>query len=178
MYRVTITKTFRRGIMKLIRTVLYAAFLAACLLAFPLDRAHADVTAYDAFGNFIGIFLGNSSTATGQIYIPSVDRFLHANMNTGELIGQDLFFESDDCSGSAYAAPEAAYNIIRNGDNYYTGERTPPADLQVNSALRSFNAACELFPGSRLVVPVQDISLPVNLPLALPLHFAIEKKVR
>lgn len=164
--------------MKLFRTLLYSLLLTACLMVIPVDRARADVTAYDALGNFIGIFLGNSSTATGQIYLPSVDRFLNVNMNTGELIGQDLFYESYDCSGTAYAAAEAAYRIIRNGDNYFTGERTLPANLPVNSALRSFNGACEFFSETRLVVPVKDVFLPVTLPLALPLSLEIEKKIR
>ena len=165
--------------MKLFRMTLYVMLLAAFLMMVPVDPVRADITAYDAFGNFLGIFVGNSSTATGQIYMPSVDRFLHVNMNTGEIVGQDLYYESEDCSGdTAYAAAEAAYRIIRNGSHYFTGVKTLPANVEVNSALRSLNLSCESFPETRLVVPVNGITLPFLLPVPVPLRFEIEKKIR
>ena len=162
--------------MKMMKAIGNIVLLTVLLLTIGLSVSEAEVTVYDAEGHELGILIGNSSSNTLDVYIPSVDRTLNINVSTGDILGRDMYFGSYDCSGTAYTIAEASYRIIKNGEGYYTGKKVAPSYMQINSALRSYNSACELLNTVRYVVPLQDTELPFPLPVSLPLSFYIEKK--
>ncbi len=138
----------------------------------------AEIVAYDAAGNQLGIYLGNSSNNVVQVYVPSLERDVHINISTGDLTGRDIYFGSYDCSGTAHVVAEGSYKIVLNGAQYYAGDKAAPVQLSVNSVLRSYNSFCEAFSGARLVVPAGVVELPFVMPVALPLSLEVEKRYR
>jgi len=136
----------------------------------------AELTVYNAEGTLLGILVGNSSSNTVDVYIPSVDRTLNINLSTGDIIGRDIYFDSYDCSGTAYVLPEASYRIIKNGEEYLTGKKAAPAVVLTNSVFRSYNSSCELLNSVRYAVPAEGTALPFTMPVSLPLGFQIDKR--
>lgn len=146
------------------------------LITIGLSISDAELTVYNAEGTVLGILVGNSSSNTVDVYIPSVDRTLNINISTGDITGRDIYYESYDCSGTAYVLPEASYRIIKNGEEYFTGKNIVPAIVLTNSVFRSYNSQCELLNSSRYAVPAEGIALPFTMPVSLPLSLHMEKK--
>jgi len=152
------------------------ALVIVFLFTIGLSVSHAELTVYNAEGRFLGILVGNGISNTLDLYIPSVDRTLNINISTGDITGRDIYFESYDCSGTAYVLPEASYRIVKNGEEYLTGKKVAPASIVTNSVFRSYDASCELLNSVRYAVPAQSIALPFTMPVLLPLSLHLEKR--
>jgi len=159
-----------------ITKVLNIAALVVFLFTIGPSISEAELTVYNAEGTVLGILVGNSSSNTIDVYVPSIDRALNINISTGDLTGRDIYFESYDCSGTAYVLPEASYRVIKNGTEFLTGEKVNPAIVTTNSAFRSYNSACEPLSSVRYVVPARGVALPFAMPVSLPLSFHMDKK--
>jgi len=157
--------------MQSLRILNYVLILSVLLLTIGINISEAEMTVHDKNHQLIGVYFGNSSNNTLEIYIPSYDRSIHINVSTGDILGQDFYFESSDCSGIAYVVSEASYKVIKNGESYFTGEKVAPINTQINSVFRSYTPVCELYNGMRYVVPALSVELPFTLPVALPLSF-------
>jgi hypothetical protein len=162
--------------MKTTKALNIAALVIIILFTAGLSISTAELSVHDAEGTLLGLLAGNSSSNTIDVYVPSVDRTLNINISTGDLTGRDIYFESYDCSGTAYVLPEASYRVIKNGAEYFTGEKDNPAVVVTNSALRSYNSSCELLNSVRYTVPAREITLPFAMPVSLPLSFHIDKR--
>ncbi|MEW6602035.1 MAG: hypothetical protein AB1499_13770 [Nitrospirota bacterium] len=163
------------NISKTLNKIAIALFI---LCTVGLSASEAELTVNNAEGTLLGILVGNSASNTIDVYVPSVDRTLNINLSTGEITGRDLYFESEDCSGTAYVLPESSYRIIRNGEEYLTGQKTGPVIIQTSSVYRSYNSSCELLDSVRYAVPAESIALPFSMPVSLPLSINIEKRWR
>lgn len=152
------------------------ALVIVLLFTIGLSLSEAEITVYNAEGSLLGILVGNSSSNTADVYIPSIDRTLNINLSTGEITGRDIYFESSDCSGASYVLPETSYRIIKNGEVYLTGKKVAPVSLLTNSVFRSYNSSCELLNAVRYAVPAEGIALPFKMPVSLPLSFHLDKR--
>jgi hypothetical protein len=162
--------------MKITKALNSITLVMVFLFSIGLSVSGAELTVNTAEGTILGILVGNSSSNTMDVYIPSVDRTLNINLSTGDITGRDIYFESDDCSGTAYVLPEASYRIIKNGEEYLTGKRVVPAIVSTNSVFRSYNSSCELLSSVRYAVPAQGMALPFTMPVSLPLSLHLDKK--
>ena len=162
--------------MKITKALNSIALAVVFLFTIGLSVSVAELTVYNAEGTLLGILVGNSSSNTMDVYIPSVDRTLNINLSTGDIIGRDIYFESYDCSGNAYVLAEASYRIIKNGEEYLTGKKAVPAVVLTNSVFRSYDSTCELLNSVRYVVPAQGIALPFTMPVSLPLSLHLDKR--
>lgn len=162
--------------MKITKAMNRIALIVVLLITIGLSISEAELTVYNAEGTVLGILVGNSSSNTVDVYIPSVDRTLNINISTGDITGRDIYYESYDCSGTAYVLPEASYRIIKNGDEYLTGKKTVPAIVLTSSVFRSYNSQCELLNSVRYTVPAEGIALPFTMPVSLPLSLQLDKK--
>jgi hypothetical protein len=162
--------------MKITKALNRIALSIVLLITIGLSISEAELTVYNAEGTVLGILVGNSSSNTVDVYIPSVDRTLNINISTGDITGRDIYYESFDCSGTAYVLPEASYRIIKNGEEYFTGKNILPAIVLTNSVFRSYNSQCELLNSVRYTVPAEGIALPFTMPVSLPLSLHMEKK--
>jgi hypothetical protein len=163
------------------KSVVSVIAIIASVLFLGATATEADMVAYDAAGNTLGVYAGNSSNNVMIIYVPSIDRSVHINISTGDIIGRDIYFQSDDCfvSGIPYVVSEGSYKVIRNGDQLYTGDDNEvPESLQINSVFRSHNSQCEQLVNSRIVVPAHEITLPFSLPVSLPLDLELERRFK
>jgi hypothetical protein len=162
--------------MKISKGLNNIALVILLLFTVGLAVSEAELTVYNAEGTLLGILAGNSSSNTMDVYVPSVDRTLNINISTGDIIGRDIYYESYDCSGPAYVHPEASYRIIKNGEEYLTGESADPIIVQISSVFRSYNSQCELLNSVRYAVPAQGIVMPFTMPVSLPLSLHIDKR--
>jgi hypothetical protein len=162
--------------MNITNTLSGIALLIFLLFAGSPSISEAELTVYDAEGTLLGILVGNSTSNTIDVYVPQVDRTLNINLSTGDITGRDIYFESYDCSGTAYVLPESSYRIMKNGTGYLTGEKADPVSVQTNSVFRSYNASCELLNSVRYAVPAEGVALPFTMPVQLPLSFQLDKK--
>lgn len=167
--------------MRSVKYLVLFVMAIASVLILGAYGAEADIVAYDAEGNALGVYAGNIDNNVMVIYVPSIDRSLHINVSTGNLIGRDIYFQSDDCfvSGTPYVVSEGSYKVILNGNTYYTGDDlAAPEGLLMQSVFRSHNSQCEQLISSRIVVPAHEITLPFTLPAALPLDLDLERRFK
>jgi len=162
--------------MKIMKTLNGIALGIVFFFTIGLSISEAELTVYDAEGTVLGILVGNSSSNAMDVYVPSVDRTLNINLSTGDITGRDIYYDSYDCSGTAYVLPEASYRIIKNGEEYLTGTKADPTIIVTNSVFRSYNSSCELLNSVRYAVPAQGVALPFTMPVSLPLSLHLEKR--
>ena len=178
--------------MKVMKSLGCALVLIFCVSTIGSIAAHAEVVAYDANGQFLGILQLAGNVA--NIYIPSLDRVVKIDYLSGEVSGGGiLLFNGAACFGDLaegagfYMPPPAAYEIIRFGiSSYYTGERVAPQIEFIQSQLFQDGVTCipvetpqppsnpPTLGADRPTVPAFEIQLPFTTPVALPLRFEVE----
>jgi len=134
---------------------------------------------YDDNNQFLGYVDHYSPGYDGiKIYIPSLKNFIGIVTSTvgslpvGEVLSAGLYFQSSDCSGKPYISMDAAHGIVKVAGKYYTGKSMHMFEPDVHSFWDSYNSIClnlSWEPGG-LVELTEEISLPFNTPVALPLR--------
>jgi len=149
------------------------------------------ILVYDANRQFLGLMV-DSSWATGSggpyVFVPSLSKFLIFG-EVGQVYGERLFYESEDCSGIPYTDREVAIlysEIFRNDTKYYALDAQLPSYRYINSVKREERIGgqlvhvcrriCEVTipcdgPKYYQVVPVKEVTLPFTAPVALPLEY-------
>jgi len=134
---------------------------------------------YDANNQFLG-YVDHYAPAFGgiEIYIPSLKKFMGIVTSTigalpaGEVHSPPIYFANKNCNGKAYVIMDAIHAIAKIAGKYYTGKIMSMIELQPNSAWDSNSGSCfdvTWNPGG-LVELTEEISLPFNTPVALPLR--------
>lgn len=94
------------------------------------------------------------------------------SLPAGEVHSPPVFFASNDCSGTPYVMMDAMHAIAKLAGKYYTGKLMSMIELQSNSLRDSYSGSCfevTWNPGG-LIELTEEISLPFNTPVALPLR--------
>jgi len=144
----------------------------------PIPGIHV----YDAFDNHLGILQDIGGAIT--IYNYKMKTFIKISSQTGDLIGNNMYYESDDCAGQPWVNSGATYYASQFCGTYYTGERVAPITLEV----KSWNSPglCNCTPISQYsemqVVAVPAIEVPpqafgYHIPVALPLQFKAQVRL-
>lgn len=155
--------------MKSSKFLIVGLLLLFFVAAFGMTDSHAEITVYDADGQFLGIL--DSFTT---IYIPSYGRFIRISEDTGKLtFNQSLFFESNDCSGQPYSFANTAYFIFENDEKYHIGERIAPSKMSTSS-IRYSSGNCVSTAREDYMVPVEEIISPITFPVSLPISYEHE----
>ena len=157
---------------KIIIFIILVAFVTAIGIT---GTVKAEVIAYDADGQYLGIFNGYEQGGA-DIYIPSSDINIIISWDSGD-VGSPLYslkFESSDCSGTPYIGSRASYYVTRNGEKIYSGDRIVPIRIEYNSYLRTDGLTCKQSSKTAYVVLAQEFTPPFTLPIALPLYFEVE----
>lgn len=168
--------------MKIVKLTIVGSLLLVCIVALGITDSQAEVTAYDADGQFLGVLLGKDNVMGGSfnVYMPSVNKLINITVSTAyehaKIGGEELYFESEDCSGVAYVEPWVSTEIIKNNEKYYTGEESDSINIAANSRLNDWSSVCETFGGTLnlFLVPAQEMTLPLSQPITLPLSFELE----
>ena len=134
--------------------------------------ASNSVAAYDASGQFLGIFLGFNGDLM-DIHMPLSDMNWSISSTTGDLESSTLYFDGANCSGNLYVSPTATYKAFKNGASYYIGDKVAPVALQNISHIHP-NGYCISVTEEHSLVPAVEIIPPFSLPVALPISFKSE----
>ncbi|NOZ68874.1 MAG: hypothetical protein GXP46_06450 [Deferribacteres bacterium] len=145
---------------------------------FALTEAYAfrggasdGIKVYDANGQYLGL---SSFSHLYSVYVPSMSTYVGIDLSTGEARIVDLYFKSNDCTGTPYVRPSQTYWIGKNRVKYYTGARTVPVKKKINSWDNGYSECVVHHIGFVSVVPAEEVpaaSLPFTFPVALPLEF-------
>jgi len=149
-------------------TVLLLA--AAFLFAISQSNARAEMTVYDNNSQFLGFFVDE-----GKVYNPAFASFVSFSLSTGEITSKDLYFESDNCSGIPYIRTNPN-KIIKHDDKYYKTDNAQVTSKTLGSVITYQYLSCYTFQilVKYLVLPAEEIDLPFDLPVALPLNIEFE----
>ncbi len=159
--------------MKILKSLSIAVLLAICLIGFGKTNVQAEMMAYDADGQYLGILLGTTH-GVADIYIPSLDRNVTIHFGSGDAEETYILFESSDCSGMPYFYSSASYLILKNGGKYYTGQKIAPRSVQINSLLWQDGLCTQDNRNISGLVPAEEVTTPFTVPVALPLSFELE----
>jgi hypothetical protein len=155
------------------------------------------VKVFDSNNQFLGILLGYRDGylllvgypvpggIDAVIYVPSLARSvqisleygdvadsLHNETDTSGFSGEVLFFDDDDCATlSTYGLPSLSSRIIKVGNDYYAGDKSAPSSVPIHSYYWMGSCGVLDVGSTAPLVPIQKITLPFTLPVALPLRF-------
>jgi hypothetical protein len=117
-----------------------------------------------------------------SVRIPELEREVVFYMTgaLGDVMGGTVYYTSTDCSGTAYGATITSYQILSywNGQQavYYTGQEASQGVFiqSYQNANQGCNAQGPLAnPIYGWFVPLTQVTLPFNTPIALPLKFKV-----
>jgi hypothetical protein len=138
------------------------------------------IDVYDADGQYIGLLVDVDSinqfnTTTTTVYIPTLQKSIVIDISTGDVHNSSgtafLYFESNNClTGQPYAKANVQLSIIKNDSKYYKiiGDSLVVA-VNTNSH-RTASGDCNSGPGTVTGLPMEEVTLPFTLPVAIPLR--------
>jgi prepilin-type processing-associated H-X9-DG protein len=131
----------------------------------------SQIKVYDANDQYIGNFLYFDGHM--NVFIPSMKIMTKISVNNGDISGDlRLFFESDNCSGQAYAGAGLLYVIVKNSGKSYIGSGNEYYDIDAMSTIPDGYDCSSLIQTMYNVVPVVEVTeLPFSIPVALPMRF-------
>lgn len=156
-------------IMKIIGVLLVTLFLFNLIQ----NTAEAEVMVYDANEQYLGILMDHGLSAI-KVLVETPGLLVQISTSSGSLIslyGAPLYFTSANCTGTPYMSSVATYVGINNHGTVYIGEKVAPYDVSTNSYMSPTEGTCVTSSENLKLVQAQELSLPLNLPAALPFRF-------
>lgn len=123
---------------------------------------------FDANDQYLGNFIVITSDSI-DVFIPSLKKQTRISALDGHIRYLYLYFESNDCTGQAYADHTSAmFHIWLNSGKYYTGVATIPTQITA----QSYKSEGTCYSDNQLldVLPINEITLPFTAPVALPMR--------
>jgi hypothetical protein len=172
----------------------FQILLGVCLIACGLGIAQAEIGAYDADGQFLGYFNGHGYfNWPSGFFNPTLNRTVNPNPFDGEMPGYYppdpmdpiFFYDNDLCTGIKYISTFYYMSVFEYGDKFYTNaDVAPTLNAEVYHTAGPFPGqgctTCCMYvnptgPGTfepRLtnIVPVMEVTLPFDVPIALPVE--------
>ena len=131
---------------------------------------------YDADNQYLGLLINTGSVLVLYSFI--LQKLINIDPYTGTLQDTTLFFEAQDCSGTAFMKSTYMYSHTQNNGLYYTGSQVAPVKMKTFSQLEE-NGNCSKFSWDTYFVPAVEVSrssLGFDTPIALPLKFKAKIK--
>ena len=153
---------------------LFVTFLNLCIYT-----AQAEMEVYDGKNQYLGVLAGDP-TEIIPVFVPTISSILSISTKTGDIYGYQ-WFESSDCTGTAYLRSSDMYNLYRLGGKYYTGKKVVPVMRKIESEKSAqesgdkcyYDWMCDVCGSYFNTVPIEEVlpsdvpTLPVALPLCL-----------
>jgi hypothetical protein len=171
--------------MKLTKRFVLALALGFSIVLSLYSNSQAEIRVYDNNNQFLGILL-EASTEDLRIFIPSLNSIFSITQEV-PLGGNDsIYFESTDCSGTAYAAngsfPGAELfptilNLKMCKGGFFSADFSKRTTIQARSYFASsWEGICSCYqitPGQSYVAyPLTgEIQLPFNFPISYPIRY-------
>jgi len=133
---------------------------------------------YDSNGQFIGI-LPNERDGFLAVLIPDFSKFILLSPDNGDVNpfypSVYLYFDGDNCTGNSYLDTSLRYLIVKVDSKYVKADDVPSQCKDIRSIATpdwGSGRQCRAYTSSCMdAIPYKPITLPFNMPVALPLSF-------
>ena len=141
-------------------------------------NAEPEPRVYDANGQFLGI-LPNDLYGAISIYIPMLSKFISLSSDNGDVDpffpAVYLYFDGDNCTGNAYVDTNLRYQVMKVGTIFIKADDVAAECQEIKSLSApewTGGRQCRSYPTDCIpVLPYKEVTLPFNVPVALPLYF-------
>ena len=169
-------------------TVGISVIFAILISVFP-NISTAEIKVYDNNNQYLGILIGMESEQGMTVFIPTINAsytFTKIEIDNPDTCTpyRQLWFESNDCSGTPYTFgpfPVVFRNNCQPYDGYYLPDLSSSKQFVPESILTGGfegNETCNDITGqqSTLFYGIKEIQLPFTAPISLPVRFENAEK--